>query len=111
MHESEADDLPAQKHSRIPDNGPDVSISTLLSSGTTEQTQVNFRQQILTRIIEGTGIGQNTEQEIAFQIVCEHAMVESKRQLMLHIAGTGGTGKSYVIDAIVSFFEQIGFRN
>ena len=83
----------------------------MLSSGTTEQTQVNFRQQILTRIIEGTGIGQNTEQEIAFRIVCEHAMVESKRQLMLHIAGTGGTGKSYVIDAIVSFFEQIGFRN
>ena len=28
----------------------------------------------------------------------------------MHIAGMGGTGKSYLIDAIASFFDKIGCR-
>jgi hypothetical protein len=48
---------------------------------------------------------------MVFRIVCKHAIRESKTQLLMHIAGTGGTGKSYVIEVIIFVFEQIGWKD
>ncbi|KAF8550782.1 hypothetical protein OG21DRAFT_1394958, partial [Imleria badia] len=52
------------------------------------------------------GIGQNREQEMALHIVCEHVIAGDQPQLLMHVTGTGGSGKSYVIEAIMTFFEQ-----
>ena len=53
------------------------------------------------------GIYQNDEQEMALRIVCEHVIERKPSQLLMHIVGTRATGKSYVIDAIVQFFDRV----
>jgi hypothetical protein len=52
----------------------------------------------------------NTEQERAFCIVAEHASY-SKDQLLMYVAGVGGTGKSYVIQSIQEYFHAVGRSN
>ena len=48
----------------------------------------------------------NTEQEGLFRIIANHAQSKSFPQLKMYIGGMGGTGKSRVIKALVSFFEK-----
>ncbi|KAJ7881689.1 hypothetical protein B0H13DRAFT_1629913, partial [Mycena leptocephala] len=54
------------------------------------------------------GIGENIEQVRAIRIVAEHFMFGMERQLLLYIAGVGGSGKSYIIKAVVEFFRRCG---
>lgn len=65
-------------------------------------------QQALDDIIEEMGIAGNEEQERAIRVVCEHFINGTEEQLMCHISGPGGTGKSYVVHAIVEFFKRCG---
>lgn len=48
----------------------------------------------------------NEEQERAFRIVANHATVRGQEQLKMYLGGMGGTGKSQVIKALVSFFKR-----
>jgi hypothetical protein len=48
----------------------------------------------------------NAEQERAFCIVANHSCCPSSDQLKMNIGGMGGTGKSQVLKALMSFFEQ-----
>ncbi|RXW18749.1 hypothetical protein EST38_g7115 [Candolleomyces aberdarensis] len=48
----------------------------------------------------------NTGQERAFRIVANHATCIAPEQLLMHLGGMGGTGKSQVIKALVAFFER-----
>ena len=48
----------------------------------------------------------NTEQERAFRIVANHATMSQPGQLKMYLGGMGGTGKSQVIKALISFFEK-----
>src|SRR6266849_2032754 len=48
----------------------------------------------------------NEEQQRAFKIIANHATQKSTEQLKLYIGGMGGTGKSQVIKALISFFEK-----
>jgi len=48
----------------------------------------------------------NMKQERAFQIIANHATMKNPEQLMMYIGGMGGTGKSRVIKALISFFES-----
>ena len=48
----------------------------------------------------------NNEQERAFRIIANHAESKTNPQLKMYIGGMGGTGKSRVIKALVSFFEK-----
>jgi predicted AAA+ superfamily ATPase len=48
----------------------------------------------------------NTEQERAFCIVANHATMSQPSQLKMYLGGMGGTGKSQVIKALISFFEK-----
>ena len=50
----------------------------------------------------------NIEQEHAFNIVTQHALLPTSDQLKLYIGGMGGTGKTQVINAISHFFTQTG---
>ncbi|KAJ7603337.1 hypothetical protein DFH06DRAFT_917446, partial [Mycena polygramma] len=50
----------------------------------------------------------NKEQERAVRIVGEHFIAGTEEQLLLYIAGVGGSGKSYVIHALVELFKRCG---
>lgn len=50
----------------------------------------------------------NTEQRRAFSIVAEHSMTDKPEPLHMFLGGFGGTGKSRVIHALTSFFEERG---
>lgn len=65
-------------------------------------------QQALEDIIKELGIAGNDEQERAIRTVCDHFINGTEEQLLCHISGPGGTGKSYVVHAIVEFFRRCG---
>ena len=46
----------------------------------------------------------NNEQERAFRIVVNHAMMKELERLHMYLGGMGGTGKSQVIKALMHFF-------
>jgi hypothetical protein len=48
----------------------------------------------------------NEEQQRAFKIIANHATRKNSEQLKMYIGGMGGTGKSRVIKALISFFER-----
>ena len=48
----------------------------------------------------------NEEQQRAFKIIANHATMNNGEQLKLYIGGMGGTGKSQIIKALISFFEK-----
>ncbi|KAI0054663.1 hypothetical protein BV25DRAFT_1774201, partial [Artomyces pyxidatus] len=50
----------------------------------------------------------NEEQERAFRIIANHSVDEGAQQLKMYIGGMAGTGKSQVIKALTSLFEQRG---
>ncbi|KAI0062093.1 hypothetical protein BV25DRAFT_1804508, partial [Artomyces pyxidatus] len=61
----------------------------------------------LDKLLDDYNIPGNDEQERAVRIVAEHFLNRSAEQLLLYIAGVGGTGKSHVIGAIAEFFERM----
>ena len=48
----------------------------------------------------------NAEQERAFRIIANHASTPQCEQLNMYLGGMGGTGKSQVIKALMSFFKH-----
>ncbi|OJT07088.1 ATP-dependent DNA helicase PIF1 [Trametes pubescens] len=58
-------------------------------------------------IVVEFGLNSNEEQERAFRIVADHVKSGS-RQLMMYIAGVGGTGKTHVIKAVLKLFSILG---
>ncbi|KAI9062001.1 hypothetical protein FKP32DRAFT_1528047, partial [Trametes sanguinea] len=64
-------------------------------------------RRAIDQVIEEMGLKGNPEQERAFRIVADH--VESpEEQLLMYIAGVGGTGKTHVIKAILRLFKLLG---
>ncbi|KAI0065028.1 hypothetical protein BV25DRAFT_1799457, partial [Artomyces pyxidatus] len=61
----------------------------------------------LQHILDEFQIPGNEEQERAVQIVAEHYIKKDPKQLLMYIAGVGGTGKSHVIKAIAEFFVRL----
>ncbi|KAJ7152244.1 hypothetical protein C8R43DRAFT_820720, partial [Mycena crocata] len=53
-------------------------------------------------------IDDNVEQLRAVRMIAEHFMFGMEQQLLLYIAGVGGSGKSFIIEAIVEFFRRCG---
>jgi hypothetical protein len=48
----------------------------------------------------------NEEQERAFRIIANHVVLPNSEPLKMYIGGMGGTGKSQVLKAVSSFFEN-----
>ena len=61
--------------------------------------------QALEDIIDEFQIRDNLEQQRAIRIIAEHFISNTEEQMLCHISGPGGTGKSYVVKAIVEFFK------
>jgi hypothetical protein len=48
----------------------------------------------------------NTDQERAFRIIANHACLPAPEQLLMHLGGMAGMGKSRVFNALKAFFEK-----
>jgi hypothetical protein len=61
-------------------------------------------REIISKIILEYSL--NKEQKRAFHIIANHASETCPEQLKMHLGGMGGTGKSQVIKALISMFDQ-----
>ncbi|KAJ7215813.1 hypothetical protein GGX14DRAFT_562271 [Mycena pura] len=73
-----------------------------------EDIDTRTPEQHLQDIIEEKKFENNPEQLRALRIIAEHFMFGMEEQLLLHIAGVGGAGKSFVVKAVVAFFKRCG---
>ncbi|KAI9069267.1 hypothetical protein FKP32DRAFT_1540771, partial [Trametes sanguinea] len=64
-------------------------------------------QDIVEHVVDTMGLRGNIEQERAFRIIAEH-VISGNEQLLMYIAGVGGTGKTHVIQSVVKLFECLG---
>ncbi|KAJ7021406.1 hypothetical protein C8F04DRAFT_895542, partial [Mycena alexandri] len=70
---------------------------------------VETAEDHLQDVLEQFGIIDNTEQTRAVRMVAEHFMFGLENQLLLYVAGVGGSGKSFIIKTtIVEFFKRCG---
>ena len=90
----------------IADPKTDLTLLMSHASSSSYCSKEMIEHDVLLQIMDETGIINNKEQAMALRIVCEHIINGNQQQLLMHIAGTGGTGKSYVIEAIMTFFER-----
>ncbi|KAI0348901.1 hypothetical protein OH77DRAFT_1465904 [Trametes cingulata] len=96
-----------------------VQISANVERATVDESSVRSRAgshdeesppsiaAVMECVIQEMKLNDNPEQELAFRIVAEHLPCGSD-QLFLYIAGVGGTGKTYVVSAILRLFALLG---
>ncbi|KAK7001750.1 PIF1-like helicase-domain-containing protein, partial [Favolaschia claudopus] len=66
---------------------------------------------IVELIIQEFNLRSNPEQLRAFNLIARHFVSGSQEQLLLYIAGVGGSGKSFVIHAVVELFKRCGMSD
>ena len=66
--------------------------------------------ELIDQVIDEMGLIENPEQLRAFRIVAEHVCNnhETREQLLMYIAGVGGTGKTHVVKSILRLFSLLG---
>ncbi|KAI0359121.1 hypothetical protein OH77DRAFT_1367691, partial [Trametes cingulata] len=69
--------------------------------------EIDFLSRAMEQVSEEMKLRDNPEQERAFKIVCDH-LKTSTDQLLMYIAGVGGTGKTHVVRSILKLFELLG---
>ena len=85
-------------------------VDHMLLEDSTESNYVRFAKEKIEHVIGEMNLEGNEEQLRAFKTIAEHLIHRDPTQLLLHIAGVGGTGKSHVIKSIVKLFNEIGRR-
>jgi len=105
----ELDDPNPRPLNRARGNSPSVELAAIpeFVANTRYQT---YGIQVAESIANDMGLNGNAEQVKAFMIVARQAIFRPERQLLMHVAGVGGTGKSHVIKAIVTLFERLKRR-
>jgi len=61
-------------------------------------------------VVEEMKLASNREQLTAFKLIAQHVLTsdnEDNRQLLMHVSGVGGTGKSHLIKLIVMLFDKL----
>lgn len=107
-------EVPSIKRRRKNEN-PAVMLSQLEHSYNINMVEIDssVRDSVdpwreLENIIIEQRIDKNPEQERAVRIVAEHFINDEDGQLVLHVSGIGGSGKSHVISALVELFRRCG---
>ncbi|KAH7904132.1 hypothetical protein BJ138DRAFT_1019549, partial [Hygrophoropsis aurantiaca] len=59
-------------------------------------------------IVKEFGFDENEDQERSFRIIAEYFLERSEVPLHMFMTGIGGSGKSYVVEALVEFFHRCG---
>ncbi|KAI0324867.1 hypothetical protein GY45DRAFT_1213321, partial [Cubamyces sp. BRFM 1775] len=108
--EVDAEERPAKRR-RVHEVQENVTVTELSAQRTAgthhEVTDPETIREIAGQVVDEMHLRQNPEQERAFHIVAEHVAAGGE-QLMMYIAGVGGTGKTHVIHAILRLFEVLG---
>ncbi len=86
-------------------NSADNLARTLGHNPTAEDLQA-----VTDEVIAEYNLHSNSEQLRAFEIVARHVCFHGP-QLSMYVGGVGGTGKSYVVQAILRLFTLLGRRN
>jgi hypothetical protein len=84
----------------------DLDAAPVVNSGMDAQDGVMHDQGDVLVGVTAEKWSLNREQKRAFAIVARHVMVEKPDQLLMHLGGPGGTGKSRVVSALRDFFER-----
>ncbi|OSD06156.1 hypothetical protein PYCCODRAFT_1335341, partial [Trametes coccinea BRFM310] len=113
-NESE-DEARPKKRRRVNERTEKVSRSVLTiplepsSPDSTEREHgEELPEELVNRIAREMGLTDNVEQERAFRLVAEHVLAATvEDQLLMYIAGVGGTGKTHVVKAIVRLFDAL----
>lgn len=87
-------------------NASDLHASS--SSKIVHDTNPSFTDEMIDVVdLVVSEFGLNEQQERALKVVAYHKICRSDKQLMMIVAGPGGTGKSRVIAALTSLFEKL----
>ncbi|KAH9848474.1 hypothetical protein C2E23DRAFT_699536, partial [Lenzites betulinus] len=65
-------------------------------------------EYLIEKVVEEMQLASNAEQEQAFRTIAAHVGQSGADQLLMYIAGVGGTGKTHVIKAVLKLFEYLG---
>lgn len=65
------------------------------------------QEKLLEDILVQFGMNDNEEQVTAFRIVGKHVLRANKDQLLMFLAGIGGSGKTHVVNAIRELFSRL----
>ncbi|OJT07430.1 ATP-dependent DNA helicase PIF1 [Trametes pubescens] len=84
--------------------GEPTECDTEMMEGEEEQDPV---RRMITQVVREMQLDTNPEQERSFRIVADHVH-RGGEQLMMYIAGVGGTGKTHVVKAVLRLFELLG---
>ena len=104
----ESDEEPVRK--RIFKNHREPATVTMsLQSASNGSVPSHNPWTVVDQVIDEMSLADNPEQLRAFRTVAEH-LLQGKNQLLMYIAGVGGTGKSHVIRSIVKLFVMLDRR-
>ncbi|KAH9855862.1 hypothetical protein C2E23DRAFT_703266, partial [Lenzites betulinus] len=108
-------DTRAQKRRRIHDVIENVVTSSVPHANavvgdtieTDDVTNLDPVERVIEQVVQEMHLNANTEQERAFRIVAHHVHKDTA-QLLMYIAGVGGTGKTHVVKAVLRLFDLLG---
>lgn len=110
-------DVPNQRSRHTSDIDPLSSIEILVSgnavrgpSGMGAVDKDAEAWSVVERVIEEMHVNDNREQCRAIRIIAKH-VIAGGPQLLMYVAGVGGTGKSHLIKTFVLLMDRLGRRN
>ncbi|KAJ6510125.1 hypothetical protein C8R47DRAFT_915332, partial [Mycena vitilis] len=94
---------------RLLDFAPTAFVGSLAPGSEIFRNAVSSMEQrgVLEEVLIEMNIYSNPEQLRVMRIVAKHVL-DGGKQLMMYVAGVGGTGKSHLIKAIVLLFQKLG---
>ncbi|PPQ71220.1 hypothetical protein CVT26_010999 [Gymnopilus dilepis] len=93
-----------RKRRRVCRDGSPIAVRATLSNDPEVQSTMSATIQ---SVVDEMNLKGNDEQMAAFMTVARHAVDRSAEQLLMYVAGVGGTGKSHVIRSIVRLFDRL----
>ncbi|KAI9058554.1 hypothetical protein FKP32DRAFT_1544620, partial [Trametes sanguinea] len=100
-----------RRHNEIVENvtveelGSTSNAPTGAAPSASEQSAFDI-QGIIDGVVKEFGLDTNEEQERVFRIIANHVKAGTD-QLLMYVAGVGGTGKTHVIKAVLKLFQML----
>lgn len=88
-----------------------IAERVTLKERSTDNTSIEWQTTVADDICVEMGLVNNAEQLKAFRLIARSVLAHTGEQLLMHVSGVGGTGKSHLIKAIVKLHERTGKRH
>ncbi|KAJ3504785.1 hypothetical protein NLJ89_g7757 [Agrocybe chaxingu] len=103
----ENDGEPQRQRQRTDQRSSPFAERAVLQDGPNEERYKAFCVEMKSTVIAETNLSENAEQLEAFSAVADHFIEGNPEQLLMLVAGVGGTGKSHVIKSLICFFDRV----